>query len=154
MLGNIQPFGGGQKLPSPRNRLVLEVIAKREVAQHFKEGAVTCGVTNALKVRCTNALLAGGNTVTGRNFLTGKELFHRSHARVDQEQGFVINRNERIRGKTQVALGFKESQILFSQIVKRCPLHSFKIPFGMSSYYQLFIIACNAEKCQEGNTRL
>ena len=48
VLGNCQPFGRGQELPSPRNCLVLEVVAKREVTKHLKEGAVTCGMTDAL----------------------------------------------------------------------------------------------------------
>jgi hypothetical protein len=69
----------GQELPSPRNSLVLEIVAEREVAEHLKEGAVTRGVTYALKVGGTDTFLTGSNSVAGRNFLTGEELLHRSH---------------------------------------------------------------------------
>ena len=69
----------GQELPSPRNSLVLEIVAEREVAEHLKEGSVTSGVTYALKVGGTDTFLTGSNSVAGRNFLTGEEFLHRSH---------------------------------------------------------------------------
>ena len=44
--GDLESYG--EELPSPFDSLLLEVVAKGEVTEHFKECAVTCGVTNAL----------------------------------------------------------------------------------------------------------
>ncbi len=40
----------GEEFPRPRNRLLLEIVAKGEIAQHLKEGAVAGSVSDALKV--------------------------------------------------------------------------------------------------------
>ena len=93
-----------EELPSPRNSFFLEVIAKGEVAQHFKERAVAGGVTYALKVGGSDTLLAGGYSVARGNLLAREELLHRRHARVNKQKGFVIDRNQRVRGKSQMSL--------------------------------------------------
>ena len=119
--GDFKSFG--QKFPRPRNCLILKVIAKGEVTKHFKESAVTCGVTNALKVGGADALLASGYAVARGFLFTGEEFLHRRHARVDEQQRFVIDGNERERGQTKMSFRLKESQILFAQFVKGCPFH-------------------------------
>ena len=88
------PFGGGQKLPCPVDGVPLEVVAEGEVAQHLKIGAVTGGVTDVLNVAGADALLAGGHPVAGRLLLPGEVGLHRGHARVDEQQGRVVLRNE------------------------------------------------------------
>ena len=80
----------GEEFPCPRNSLVLEVIAEGEVAQHLEIGAVAGGVSHALKVRGSDTLLAGADAISRRLLLSGEELLHRRHARVDQEQGFIV----------------------------------------------------------------
>ena len=121
VLGDLQ--GHGEELPSPRNGLVLEVVAEGEVTQHLEEGAVTGCVTHALQVGGTDALLAGANAIAGRDLLAREELLHGSHTRVDEEQGRVIVGNQGIGGESQVILGLKECEVFLAQIVKRCPLH-------------------------------
>jgi hypothetical protein len=65
-------------------------------------------VTYSIKVGRTDTLLAGCNSVAGRNFLARKVLLHRSHTGVYEKEGFVIYRNERERGKSEMSLRFKE----------------------------------------------
>jgi hypothetical protein len=110
--------GYGKEFPSPLDCLLLEVISEGEVTKHFKECAVTCGVTNALKVGGTDALLAGGYAVSGRLFLACEELLHRCHTGVDKEKRFVVMRDKGIGRQTEMALGFKESKIFLTNVVE------------------------------------
>ena len=107
----------GKEFPCPRNRLILEVVAEGEVAEHFEVGTVTRGVAYAFQVRGTDALLAGGNALARRFNFAGEELLHRSHTGVDEKKGFVVLGNERERRESEMTLGFKEREIFFSQIV-------------------------------------
>ena len=130
LLGDLQ--GLGQEFPSPRNCLVFEVIAEGEVAQHLKEGAVAGGMADALKVRSTDALLAGANA-GARGLLLTREIFlHGCHTGVDQEQGFIVDRHEREGGETEMSLALKKCEILLAQIVQICTwlvqLEGVKIP--------------------------
>ncbi len=74
----------GDKLPSPRGCLMLEIIPEREVSEHFKIGAMTCGFSHIFNIRGTDALLAGGDPLSGWGFDTKEPFFHGGHARVDQ----------------------------------------------------------------------
>ena len=110
--------GFGKELPRPRNSLILEVVTEGEVTEHLEVRAVTCGVTNSLKVGCSYTLLAGADSVTGRLFLACKELLHRRHTRVDKKQGFVVIRNKRVGRETKMSLALEECKIFLAKIVK------------------------------------
>ena len=71
--------------PRPSNRLFLKIIAKAEVAEHFKECAMACSMSYSFKVGGTNTLLTGGNSRSGWYNLACEELLHRSHSRVDEQ---------------------------------------------------------------------
>ena len=114
-----------EELPAPLDSLVLEVIAEGEVTEHFEERTVTCSFTYVVNVTCSDTLLASADTVTGGLFLTGKELLHRSHTGVDEEEGFIVYGDKREAVKSQMLFGFKEGEISFAKIIKRCPLHSY-----------------------------
>ena len=97
-----------QEFPRPGNRLLLEVVAKGEVAQHLKEGAVAGSVAHVLDVAGADALLAGGDALAGRGHLAGEILLHRGHAGVDEQQAVVVLGNQRKAGQAQMALALKE----------------------------------------------
>ncbi len=80
---NFQFFG--QKFPGPGNGFMLEIIPKREIAQHFKIGAVAVGVAYLVNIRGTDALLAGSNPCFRRRNFSGKIFFHWCHAGVNQK---------------------------------------------------------------------
>jgi len=132
ILGDGHPLVAGQKLPSPRNDLFLEVVLEGEVAQHLEEGAVAGGDADALDIRGADALLAGGHAVTGRLLLSEEPLLHGSHAAVDQQQAGVVLRDEREAVKAQVTLALKEAQVLFAQFIQTGPLHNCISPRGFS----------------------
>ena len=78
---------------------------------------MACGNADALNIRGTDALLAGGNTLSRRGHFTRKILFHRGHAGVDQKKAIVILRNQREARQAQMSLRLKERKILFSEII-------------------------------------
>ena len=121
---NGHPLVAGQELPCPGNDFLFEIILEREVAQHLKERAVAGSDANALDIRGTDALLAGGHAVTGRLLLSEEPFFHGGHAAVDQQQARVVLRDEREAVQAQVALALKEAQVLFTQFIQTGPLHS------------------------------
>ena len=73
----------GQKLPAPGNGLVLKVVTKREVTQHFKIGTVTGSLTDVLNVTGADTLLTGTYSSSGRLHLTLKIGLHRRHTGID-----------------------------------------------------------------------
>ena len=81
------------------------------------------GDANALNIRCTDALLAGGHAMARRLFLAEEPFLHGGHAAVDQQQAGVVFRHQREAAQAQMAFGLKIMQILFAQFVKSCPLH-------------------------------
>ena len=123
--GGIQPVGlqphplrGGQELPAPRDGLVLEVIAKGEVAQHLEIGAVAGGLAHIVDVTGTDALLTGADAAAGRLLLALEPGLHGGHAGVDQKDRFVVLGHQRKAGQTQVAFRLKELQEHFPQLVQ------------------------------------
>ena len=135
--------GDGQKFPRPRDRLFFEVIAEGEVAEHFEIGAVPGGMADALEVGGTDAFLAGADAMARGFDLAGEVFLHRGHAGVDEQEGFVVLRDEGKGREAQVSFGFEEGEELLSQIIDRRPLHgwcsfmSYWNDFGI----QHFIIA-------------
>ena len=51
----------GRELPAEADRVVLEVVADREVAEHLEEGEVARGVADLVDVGRAEALLAAGH---------------------------------------------------------------------------------------------
>ena len=117
------PFRRGQEFPAPGNRFVLEIIAERKVAQHFKIGAVARGMAHVVDVARADALLAGADTPARRLLLPLEPGLHRRHAGVDQQNGFVVLRNQRETRQTKMILCLKEAQKHFSQLIQSVLFH-------------------------------
>ena len=126
------PLGARQEFPRPVDGLGLEIVAEREVAEHFKVRAVARGVADVLDVAGADALLAGGHAVARRLLLTGEEGLHRRHAGVDEQQRRVVLRDQGKAGQAQVAFRLKEMQEHFPQLVETVILglrHKLVSPF-------------------------
>ena len=104
------PFLAREELPAPRYCLVLEVIAEGEVSEHLEISAVACGVTDIVDIAGTDALLAGAHALARRYLLTLEPWFHRGHAGVYEQDGFVVLRNQREAGQPEVILALKKAQ--------------------------------------------
>ena len=111
------PLGAGQELPAPLQRLFLEVVTEREVTQHFKVSAVTCGLTDVFNITGTDTLLTGADSSAGRLDLTSKVGLHGSHTGVDQQQGFIVLRNQGEAGQTQMVLALKKLEEHLAQFI-------------------------------------
>ena len=101
IFGYLKSFG--EEFPRPLYSFLLEIVTEREVSEHFKERAVSCGVSNTLKVRRTDTFLTGANAISRRLLLTREVFLHGRHARVDKQKRFVVYRNEREGGKAQMS---------------------------------------------------
>ena len=108
------PLVRGQELPAVCNGFLLEVIAEGEVAEHFKVGAMACGLADVLDIAGADALLAGADSLGGRHLLALEEGLHGCHTGVNQQKACVILRNERKAGQSLMTLAFKKAKEHFS----------------------------------------
>ena len=89
------------ELPGEADRVALEVVAEREVAEHLEEGVMPGGVAHLLEVV---VLAAGAHALLrrGRAPLAVRRLLHAEehllelhHARVDEQQRGIVGGHER-----------------------------------------------------------
>ena len=123
ILRDFQPFGN--KLPRPRDDFVLKIIAKGEIAQHFKKCAVARGFADIINIPCTDTFLTGCDTLTGGCFLPCEVCLHGCHTGVNQQQALVVTGNDGKGFQTQMVFGFKELQKQLSDFVYTEIFHSF-----------------------------
>ena len=98
-----------EKLPRPRCRFVLEVVAEREVSEHFKECSVTRGLSDILNIARSYTLLARCNASSRRGFGVLEPHLHRRHTRIYEQQARIIFRYQWKTAKPQAALCFKKT---------------------------------------------
>ena len=72
-----------QEFPGPADGFFLEIVAKGEVPQHFKESMVAGCMAYVFNIAGADALLAGGDTMTRRFHLACKVRLQRRHACTD-----------------------------------------------------------------------
>jgi len=87
-----------QKIPGELDGFFLEIVAKREVAEHFEKGMVARTGADIFKIvvltRHPHALLAGGSALIRPLFQTQEDIFKLHHARICKEQGWVVRRHQ------------------------------------------------------------
>ena len=103
-----------QQLPTPVQRLALEIVAKAPVAQHLKKGVVARGVAHVFQVV---VLATGAQTGLHRGSAHIRALVRPQenvlelhHARVGEHERGVVARHQRAAGHHGVALGGKKVQ--------------------------------------------
>jgi hypothetical protein len=93
------------------DRLFLEVVAEREVAQHLEEGVVAGGVADIVQVVVLaagpDALLRRGRARMRRGLGAREHVLERHHAGVDEQQGRIVLRHQR-RGGDDGVIGRAE----------------------------------------------
>ena len=71
------------------NGILLEVVTKGEVPEHFEERMVTCGITHVIQVvmltASANALLTGGSTGIGTLIKAKEHVLELVHPSVGKE---------------------------------------------------------------------
>ena len=102
---------------------MFEIVAKREVAKHFKVGAVAGGLADVLDVGSADALLAGGGAFSRRRLDAGEVFFQRRHPRVDEKTAVVVARDVRRGGEDNVPFAFVKLEKFAAQVVESGPFH-------------------------------
>ena len=112
-----------QQLPSPRNGLGLEVVAKAPVAQHLEEGVMVGVMPHLLQVVVLTgdpqALLGVHGPRVGPLAGSQEDILELIHAGVREEKGAVSFRHEGRAGDLLVALLPKELQKLLPDFLGR-----------------------------------
>lgn len=94
--------------------VALEIVAEAEVAQHFEESVVPRGVADVFQVVVlaagAHAFLAGGRTGVGALFQAEEAVLELVHARVGEQQGRIVRRDQRTGSDTGVSLLFEEAE--------------------------------------------
>ena len=94
------------QLPGVENRLFLEIVAEREVAQHLEKSVVARRVTDIVEVivlaASAHAFLGGCGAGIGPRLCAGENVLERHHAGIDEQQGRIVLRNQRRRGRDGV----------------------------------------------------
>ena len=102
-------LGAGQKLPGVGDRLLLEVVAEREVAVHLEERAVARGLADLFDVEGADALLHARRARERRGHDPGQVRDERHHAGHREQQRRVVA-HERGGGHDRVAALPEEGQ--------------------------------------------
>ena len=97
----VDPHVLGDELVGPGDRLLLEVVAEGEVAQHLEESGVPGGGADDVDVDGAQALLHRGGPAVGRALLAQEVGLERHHAGVGQQQRRV-HRDQRSAGDHRV----------------------------------------------------
>ena len=98
----------GQQGPGMGDRLFLEIVAEREIAQHFKEGMVPRGIADIVEIvvlaPCPHAFLRTGCGRIWSRLQAGEHVLERHHARIHEHQRRIVLRHERRGGHDLVPL--------------------------------------------------
>ena len=110
VLGQLEVLG--QQLPRVDDRIVLEVVTEREVAEHLEERQVARGVADVFEVVVlaagANALLARRRACVGPLVETQEHVLELVHAGVGEQQRRIVARHHRARSDDLVSLAFEE----------------------------------------------
>ena len=94
-----EPCGRGTQLPGVGDGVLLEVVAKAEIAQHLEERVVAVGEADVLKVVMlaagAHALLRRGGARVVALFDAQEDVLELVHAGVGEQQRRVVGRNQR-----------------------------------------------------------
>jgi hypothetical protein len=103
-----------QQLPGVADRVLLEVVAEREVAQHLEERVVARGVADVVEVVVlaagADALLRRGGTGVRALVEAQEHVLELVHPGVGEQQRRIVARHHRRGGDDGVALRFEELQ--------------------------------------------
>ena len=100
-----------QQFPRVMNRVFLEIITERKIAEHFKKRVVARGIADVFQVIVlaagAHAALRGGSALVGTLLLAEKHVLELHHAGIGKKQRRIVAGHERAGRHDGVALGFK-----------------------------------------------
>ena len=88
----------GDEIPGEGDGLFLEVIAEGEIPQHLEESVVAGGIADIVQIVVlaagADAFLDGGGAGIGPLFGTGEQVLELHHARIGEQQGGIVARDQ------------------------------------------------------------
>ena len=117
------PFARDE-VPGEPYRPFLEVIAEREIAQHFEEGMVPRRIAHIVEIVVLAAsphafLRRRGGDVRTR-LQPREDILERHHAGVDEHERRVVVRHQRCRRHARMPLGFEIIEERAADVVRGC----------------------------------
>ena len=116
-----QPELPGDELPGEFDRLLLEVVAEGEVAEHLEEGVMPGGIADIVEVVVlaagTHALLRRRGAWKGRLHAAGEIVLERHHAGIGEHQCRIVARHQRARGDRRMAVLLEEAKKMGPDVV-------------------------------------
>jgi len=111
----------GQKLPGIGDGILFEIIAEGKVAEHLEKGVMTGGLADIFQVVVfapgANAFLRRGGAHVVPFFTSEKNILELVHARIYEQQGRIVVRDQRRGGYHLVAALLEELQKTGAYIV-------------------------------------
>ena len=118
----VEPEDLGDEFPGPRDRVLLEVVTEREVAEHLEEHEVPLGTADVVEVvvlaACAHALLDAHRTRVRSNLVAEEVGLERHHAGHREQEGGVVGNQARGR-HNRVAVGCEVAAERLPQFVSR-----------------------------------
>ena len=124
----------GDQLPGELDRVLLEIVAEGEVAEHLEEGVVARGVADIVEVVVlaagAHAFLRGRRAAIGPLFQAGEDVLELHHAGIGEHQRRVVARHQRRGRHDRVAVAHEEIEKAFADIVDAAHAHAARRPFA------------------------
>src|SRR6266699_1833406 len=121
VLGNLEAVGRGEQFPSVRNRILLEIIAKRKIAQHLEESVMPLRKPHIFQVvvfaASADALLRRRRSRVIPFFEAQKNVLELVHPRIRKQQCRVPMRHQRRTAHPPVPLALKEAEKGLADVV-------------------------------------
>ena len=93
-----QTQGLGQKFPGILDRILFEIVAEAEVAQHLEKGVMTGGIAHILQIIVfaagPYATLGAGRAGIAALVPPQKHILELDHARIGEQQGRIVQGHE------------------------------------------------------------
>src|SRR6266852_5779372 len=122
-LGNFEPVGRGDQFPSVRNRILLEIIAKRKIAEHLEKRVMPLRKPHIFQVVVlparAHAFLRRRRPRVIPLLQPQKHVLELVHPRIRKQQGSVPMRHQRRAPHPPVPLAFKKLQKFLPNFVPR-----------------------------------
>ena len=110
-----------EEIPGVFDRVVLEIVAEREVAQHLEERVMARGVADIVEVVVlaagAHAFLRRRGPDIGALLDAGEDVLELHHPGVGEHQGRIVARHERARRNDLVPVSGEEPQEVRSNLV-------------------------------------
>ena len=111
----------GQQIPGIFDRVVLEIIAEREIAQHLEECVVARGIADIVEIVVLapgpDAFLRRRGADVGALLDAGEHVLELHHAGVGEHEGRVVARHERTRRNDVMPVPGEELEEVRSNVV-------------------------------------